>query len=430
MLLKKIEIRNVRKIKQAEIEFHGKGLQIIQGLNKSGKSTIGQAIALTLGGIKEATPGMIKLGETEAEVIAYTDDGLKIKTSINENRKQKINQDITLLNENTGRYTKMSSGVRSFLDSIRSNLESPFSIKDWTDEDVIEIIKERSGVNDAIEVLDEEIKALEEERLLVGREKKAKGYPTPVSEVKHGKSIDELIEKKNKIRAKIDIRKKHYEDVNSKIKNASINDINSFENYINQMQEMLVILREIEERQEKTYTQDDIDKIDIEISEWNKQEMQANQYDAYLKTIDEIKSLDEKYKTLTQKIEAKRVMRKETLNAMDLGVKGLEITEDGKLLHNGVLRGITKTNPIGNWSTAQTIQVFFLLGLRFAGKLKIMVIDNAESLDEVHTKLISKLAEEHGFLIIMLKVGEVPDEKEEGIIYIKDGNIVKEGELL
>ena len=44
MLLKKIEIKNVRKIKQAEIEFHGKGLQVIQGLNKSGKSTIGYSI--------------------------------------------------------------------------------------------------------------------------------------------------------------------------------------------------------------------------------------------------------------------------------------------------------------------------------------------------------------------------------------------------
>ena len=115
---------------------------------------------------------------------------------------------------------------------------------------------------------------------------------------------------------------------------------------------------------------------------------------------------------------------------MELGIKGLEITENGQLIHNGVLRGITKTNAIGNWSTAQTLQVLFLLGLRFCGKLKVMVVDNAESLDEVHTKLISELAEKHRFLIIMLKVGSIPEEMEENIIYIKDGSIVKEGDLL
>ena len=159
MLLKKIEIRNVRKIKQAEIEFHGKGLQVIQGLNKSGKSTIGQAIALTLGGVKDVVPGMIKLGENKAEVIAYTDDGLKIRTTID----KQVRQEISTLNEKLGHYEKVSGGVRSFLDSIRSGLEAPFAIKDWTDEDVIELIKERCGVSDDIEKLDKEIKSLEEE---------------------------------------------------------------------------------------------------------------------------------------------------------------------------------------------------------------------------------------------------------------------------
>jgi len=133
MLLKKIEIRNVRKIKQPEVEFHGAGLQVIQGLNKSGKSTIGQAIALSLGGVKEAVPGMIQLGESEAEVIAYTDDGLKIKTSIKGEGSQKINQDVALFNAHTGKYTKVSSGVRTFLDSIRSNLEAPFAIISYVD---------------------------------------------------------------------------------------------------------------------------------------------------------------------------------------------------------------------------------------------------------------------------------------------------------
>lgn len=428
MLLKKIEIRNVRKIKQAEIEFHGKGLQVIQGLNKSGKSTVGQAIALTLGGVKDAVPGMIKLGESKAEVVAYTNDGLKIRTTID----GQVKQEVSSLNEKSGYYEKVSGGVRTFLDSIRSGLEAPFSMKDWTDEDVIELIKERSGVSEKIEKIDKEIKMLEEERLLVGREKKAKGNPVPVAEAKHGKPIDELIKSKTEIRAKMDKKKQFYKDINYKIKSVSISDINSLEEYINQIQEALVVAREIEENETRRYTEEDIYKIDVEIAEWNKREAMANQYDAYIRTLEEINVLDEKYKNLTRMIEEKRLKRKETLNSMELGVKGLEITEDGKLLHNGVLRGITKTNPIGNWSTAQSLQVFFLLGLRFAGKIKVMVMDNAECLDELHTKIISDLASKHDFLLIMLKVGGIPKEWDEGVIYLREGAVLnnrKEKEL-
>lgn len=427
MLLKRIEIRNLRKIKQAEIEFHGETVQVIQGLNKSGKSTIGQAIALTLGGVKEVSPGMIKLGENEAEVIAYTDDGLKIRTVINED---KVNQDVSRLNESSGRYAKVSGGVRAFIDSIRSNLEAPFAIKDWTDEAIIELIKERSGVGDVIENLDEEIKALEEERTQIGRDKRKKGTPEKVEKVVHAQSIDELIKKKEIIKNKIEEKTSYYQEINTTIRNAEIKDITTFERYVLSLQEALAIAREIEEREETKYTKNDIEKIDNEILEWNKVEAKANLYDKYLADCEEIKKLEDSYQDFTNKIEAKRKEREEVLKGMELGIKGLEITEDGKLIHNGVLRGITKTNAIGNWSTAQTLQVLFLLGLRFCGKLKVMVVDNAESLDEVHTKLISELAEKHGFLIIMLKVGSIPEEMEENIIYIKDGSIMKEGDLL
>ena len=140
MLLQRLEIRNMRKIKQAEIEFHGAGVQVIQGLNKSGKTTIAQSIALTFGGTKELVPGTITHGEESAEIIAYTNTGLKIRTVVKDGAKQEVSR----LND-AGRYTKVSGGVRAFLDSLRSGLEAPYTMKDWTDAAVIELLKERIG---------------------------------------------------------------------------------------------------------------------------------------------------------------------------------------------------------------------------------------------------------------------------------------------
>lgn len=69
--------------------------------------------------------------------------------------------------------------------------------------------------------------------------------------------------------------------------------------------------------------------------------------------------------------------------------------------------------------------MFFSLGARFCGELKVLVVDNAESLDAKTTKVISEWAESAQFLVILLKVAEVPEELEEGIIYVQEGEVLK-----
>jgi hypothetical protein len=55
--------------------------------------------------------------------------------------------------------------------------------------------------------------------------------------------------------------------------------------------------------------------------------------------------------------------------------------------------------------------------------MKVLIVDNAESLDEKTTGAISKWAETSGFLVILLKVALVPEKLEEQIIYIKEGEV-------
>jgi hypothetical protein len=79
---------------------------------------------------------------------------------------------------------------------------------------------------------------------------------------------------------------------------------------------------------------------------------------------------------------------------------------------------------VSNWSAAESVQVFFSIGARFAGAMKVLVVDNAESLDETTAGAISKWAEKNSFLVILLKVASVPEELEEGIIYLKEGEVL------
>jgi predicted transcriptional regulator len=109
-------------------------------------------------------------------------------------------------------------------------------------------------------------------------------------------------------------------------------------------------------------------------------------------------------------------------------MKGLVIGEDNLLYHNGALRGITETNRAGNWSTAESVKVFFTIGASFSGELRVLVVDNAESLDDKTARAISDWAETAEFLVILLKVASVPEELEEGIVYIREGEIITKPE--
>jgi chromosome segregation ATPase len=424
MLLKRIEIRNVRKIKQADIYFHGPGLQVIQGVNESGKSSLAQCLSLTMNGTKSYTPGMISHGQETAEIISYTDDGLKIRTVLADSVKQTVQR----LDETTNRYVNVSGGVREFLNSICSGLETPWSMRYMSDDKIIELLKQRCGISDKIQDIDNQITAKSQLRTDVGRDKKKMGELKPVEKADHPDPADELTAKRDEaveyvkwLREKLD---KAEEIIRAKCRFSSIDDIKALipilENTVETANKAI--------SEKKQYTQDDVDAFNIQLTDWVKEETAAKNYDDYLKKKEEFDGYTAQYEKLTQEIEELRALRKKTLTEMNLGVEGLEIGEDNMLYHNGALRGITETNKDGNWSTAESIRVFFTLGARFSGDLKILVVDNGESLDQTVISAISKWAEKSSFLVILLKVAEIPEEMEDQIIYIKEGEIVtKEG---
>jgi hypothetical protein len=424
MLLKRIEIRNLRKIKQAEIDFHGAGLQVIQGANKAGKSTLAQSIALTLEGPKSFTPGMITHGEEKAEIIAYTDNGFQIKTIIKDTT---VKQTVSSYNDTLQRYTNVSGGVREFLNSIRSGLEFPWALRKMTDAQIIEVLKNRAGVSEKIEQIDKGIKEKEATRTEVGRDKKKLGeLGNPPDKTEHPKKIDELKAERETatkfLKTQREILDKAAEYIRGKCSFNILMEIECMKAVIDEA--FICAQRQIKEAG-KPYTQIEIDVMDKKFVDWNTEEEKANKWDAYSLKKESIEKYTKQYDDLTTEIEALREKRKKTLSEITL-IEGLTIGEDNMLYHKGTLRGITDSNETDNWSTAESVQVFFSIGAVFSGemKMKVLVVDNAESLDGKTTEAISKWAEKSSFLVILLKVADMPESLEEGIIYLKEGEVL------
>jgi hypothetical protein len=319
----------------------------------------------------------------------------------------------------------VSGGVREFLNSIRSGLEMPWALRRMTDAQIVEILKNRAGVSDKIEKIDNESKAKELTRTEVGRDKKKLGeLGTKPEEIKHPPKIDELRTEREaavkflKIqREKLD---KAAEYIRAKCTFETLDGISALKADIDDAYKCAK--KHIEEAG-KPYTQKDIDDMDKRFVDWNNEEEKAKKWDAYIEKKKEIERLTEQYEKLTSEIEALRASRKKTLSNITL-IKELEIGEDNMLYHNGILRGITDSNDTDNWSTAESVQVFFSIGAAFSGEMKVLVVDNAESLDGNTTAAISKWAEDSMYLVILLKVADMPESLEEGIIYLKEGEVL------
>jgi hypothetical protein len=423
MLISRLEIRNMRKIKQAEIDFHGPGVQVIAGINQSGKTTIGQSIALAMNGTKDFIPGMITHGAEEAEIIAFTDSELKIRTRISGNVKQTVSR----YDVGTGTYVNVAGGVRAFLASICSGLEQPWALRDVPDVEVVETLMNRSGASEKITAIDDALTDTERLRTETGRDRKRLGDPGKAPEkVAHPAPIDEINAEREHIRQ----YQKAYAEAQSVAQweiQKAVGNAYTFEDLesVVPLLERAVMAGREKLVDYKAYTKADGESLDRRIAQWYDTEDKAKTYDAYLEKKSQRDELDNQYAALTAEIETLRARRKEVLAGMRLGVQGLEIGEDNMLYHNGVLRGITKSNKISNWSTAESVGVFFSLGARFAGKMKVLVVDNAESLDAETTGAITRWAEKAGFLVIMLRVAETPEEREEGVIYIREGEVLK-----
>jgi hypothetical protein len=336
-----------------------------------------------------------------------------------------VKQTVARYDEGLGRHVNVSGGVRAFLDSICSGLEQPWAFRDAPDADIIETLMSRSGASEKIAAIDAELREKEIQRTEAGRDKKRMGEPVPVEKAERPAPIDGIKAEREKALQCQKVRSQALEEARAAVQKA-VAAANSLE----ELEEAALLAKRAAgaAREKlaavKNYTRADIDVFDQKLSAWHESDRKAADYDRYLAAKNEWDRLTCLYDDLTLDIEGLRAKRKRTLSDMSLGVKGLEIGEDNMLYHSGVLRGITKSNKTGNWSTSESVQVFFGLGARFAGKMKVLVVDNAESLDAKTTGAITAWAEKSGFLVIMLRVAEAREELEEGVIYIREGEVM------
>lgn len=137
----------------------------------------------------------------------------------------------------------------------------------------------------------------------------------------------------------------------------------------------------------------------------------ARELTEYLKLRTIKDDLVEEIATATKRLALNKINRDEAIEAANIPIDGLEITEDGVFL---------KSVPFNQISSAQKIKASLAIAIAANPDLRVIRIMDGSLLDSANMKIISDMAKEHDYQIWIERV----DETGKVGVVIEDGEIV------
>lgn len=419
-----LELENVKRIKAVKLEPTKNGLTVIGGNNGQGKTSVLDSIAWALGGnkFKPSTP------EREGSTIP-PNLHIELSNGLVVERKGK-NSDLKVTDPNGNKAGQLL--LDTFIEELALNLPKFINA---SDKEKANTLLQIIGVGDVLYALDEEIRTLMNERLLVGRvadQKKKYANEQPYFDNVPSELISpqELIRQQQEILARNGENQKKREKVS--LYEAQLNvktaDITHLEEQVT-----LLNIRLNEARKEKAELEQNltIAKTDaLTLKDESTEELENNianieelnrKIRANMdkeKAEEDAKIESAKYEALTTQIENKRNERMELLKNADLPLPELSI-EDNALTYKG--------QKWDNMSGSEQLKVATAIVRKINPNCGFVLIDKLEQMDLNTLREFGEWLEKEGLQAIATRVG-VGDECS---IIIEDGystNIEKQGD--
>lgn len=439
MKIIKFKAENFQKLKVVEITPDGNVVQIT-GKCEQGKTTILDAIHAALGGGKMPIEP-IRQGEKKASVEVdlgdmivtrnFTPSGTNLKIVNKDGFKASKPQD--LLDKLVG---KLAFDPLEFARAdSKKQVEMLLGVIDLK----IDLVKLRdiSGVEfteheNPLDTLNEAYKEVMENRKLTNRQlDSAKKVLAEIPEIEKVEKVSaaELFKEKEKLQGEnkknqeernrlIDIKNDleqsefNLKNIENEIKNIELQLEQAKKRYADTQADIKLIAENRDKTQSVVGSLQDHDLTDINnriqtADETNRKAEQYIQRQAKQAELDKFQKESDDYTNRLKKIID---YKNELVKSTKFPVDGLDFANGG-ITYNGV--------PFIQSSTAQKLKVSTAIGMAINPKLRVMLIDGAESLDSTQKKIIADMAKTNDY---QLWVTEVNEDEKVGI-YIEDGAV-------
>lgn len=442
MRLAKLKAKNFKKLKLIELDFdENNNIVMLSGKNEQGKSTILDAVWAALGGASAIPSDPIRHGEKRATVELEIDDILVKRVITPKSQRleviqsgEKVDSPQTLLNN---LISKIGLRPRAFAEADKdSQVEMLLEVIDVDlNLDKLSEIANTSNItkkNNPFDIIDDVYERLYYDRRDINRDKKkAKAELDMLEDVEEVKSvvISELIEEKDKLEDRNDEILEKEEDVR-KYEDYIVDlnkDINSLEQQIAELQIKLGNLKK--ERKESASTLDTMNKnLSTMLDEYQDNEDRLQEINNEIKQADETNAKAQKWKEkvkaqekydkykaesdiYTERLDRISKYKEELMAKTKFPIKGLSF-KDGEIFYKGV--------PLAQASKTEKLQVSFAVVKKMDPELKLVLIEDGNTVDREHMDVIRELARDKNYLVLM----EYMDESETVGIVIEDGSVV------
>ena len=379
MKINRLEIENVKRIHAAVVEPAQDGLTIIGGKNRQGKTSVLDAIAWALGGKKFQPSQAVNADSTiPPRLKVIMDNGLVVE------RKGK-NSDLKVTDP-TGKKGGQQL-LDEFVEELALNLPK---FMEASGKEKADTLLQIIGVGQQLAELDQQEKALYQERLYVGRtadqkEKFAKEQPYYPDAPQELVSAAELIRQqqdilarngeKARIRANADAIEKKMELAWQEVSMASA----AVERAKKAFEEAKEKYNRIAEEKEAAFYDADqagedesTTELEESIAAIDETNVKVRANMNKLQAEEDAKEYRDQYTMLTQQIEDVRKKKTALLDSADLPLPGLSVL-DGELVYNG--------QKWDNMSSAEQMIVSTSIVRKLNPKCGFVLLDKLEAMD-------------------------------------------------
>jgi len=409
--MKIIELKssNIKRLKAVEFQIdEAQNLILITGKNAQGKSSVLDSIWYALGGKRAAQDKPIRDGQEKGE-IELTMKSEKGTYVVKRTFTDKGSY-LSVTNADGAKY----GNPQEFLDFIVGNLSFDpleFSRMD-TKKQVAELTK---VVGLDFTALDLEKKNLTEERLIIGREKKALGQVSE-EDIAFAKQYEGKVEASvSELSAKLEEENSKRNQYQAALRNISVHEtavvdrraqIKALEEEIKTREAEIAKIKEIKD------TGEDLDTLRASISEAHEINKNIRKAQGIMATAKKIEEKELEYVAMSNKILDVESIKFKMLSEAKMPIEGLSWDED-KVLYNGI--------PYDQISSAEQLKVSMAIAMAANPKLRMLIIKDGSLLDQDNLRVIAELTKGQDFQAWIEKVS---DDNKTGIV-IEDGGILK-----
>ena len=403
----RLQVQGVRIVSNLVLDFKKQGLDEILGKNRQGKSTVIDCIAILLGGRKYYNDKMIQDGQKKMVLVGQLSDGTQIKRIFTEKSER-----LEVSKENT-----TLKSPQMFLDALINEFTlNPYPFLAKSAEEKVRFMMEFCGLD--FSGVNKEIKELEQERIIVGREIKSFGelnlkLPERVEAI----DIDSLYTKKEILESENEKTIKRQEAIRMLREG-----LKKLEEDKKRIEEQIKIMRErLGGLDEKLLNLRSVKEIEKEIREAIVNNQRLQEYNHQKEKVNLKIKKEGEYVKIQSRIKRLKEEKISKLMEAKNPVQNLMVQEDNLYLKKDDVLVSSE-----NWSNSEGLLISLELCKAKMPKLRGIYYDEGERFDRETREMIDAWAIKNDMNVVVTRVDDV-DRLEEGKIYIQEGKIIEGG---